>query len=224
MAILIVEDEASIREVLCAYLRRDGYGVVEARDGREGWELFATCSPELVLLDLNLPYLDGVTLCRQIRNVSPVPIIMVTARTEEIDELQGLNIGADDYLRKPFSPGVLMARVHALLRRYQPDTITCGDLTLDRPKMTVLKQGLKINLTTTQFNIFYALMSRPGQVLTREQILDHASGFAAADVLDRTVDAHIKTIRHLLEDDSRQPRYILTVIGKGYKLNDELQS
>ncbi len=222
MQILIVEDEPAIREVEKAYLLKAGYRVHEASDGEQAMRVFAEHKPDLVVLDLNLPKRDGIQVCKLMRLTSQVPIIMVTARVEEIDELMGLEIGADDYVKKPFSPSVLLARIQALLRRQQRQEINIANLMIDPQKMTVRKDGGKVQLTTTQFNILYTLASATGKVFTRNEILDSAYQDMTPDILDRTVDAHIKSIRKAIEDDPGSPRFVLTVIGKGYKFNDEL--
>lgn len=223
MKILLVEDEDTIREVEKGYLLRAGYAVVEARDGESAISKFKKESFDLVVLDLNLPIKDGIQVCKEIRETSLLPIIMVTARIEEIDEIIGLEVGADDYIKKPFSPNVLVARVQSLLRRTAKDIIEIGDLKIDPEKMRVEKDGEKIEFTTTQFNILYTLAKSPGRVYSREEILDKAyDDILPADILDRTVDAHIKAIRKLIEKNTRKPKYLLTVIGRGYKFNDEI--
>lgn len=223
MKILLVEDEDTIREVEKAYLNRAGYDVIEAVDGDEAIQVFSKSNISLVILDLNLPKKDGIEICKQIRKTSSVPILMVTARVEEIDEIIGLEIGADDYLKKPFSPNILVARAQALLRRTGDVLIELNGITVDPVKMIVIKNNEKITLTTTQFNILYTLIKNPGKVFTREDILDRSyNDTISRDIYDRTIDAHIKSIRKLIEDDSKNPKYILTVIGKGYKFNEEL--
>ena len=219
MRILVVEDEPAVREVEVAYLRRAGHVVAEAGDGAAAWTLFEDAPVDLVVLDLNLPGVDGVTLCRRIRSRSAVPIIMVTARGADVDELIGLDSGADDYLRKPFNPQVLAARVRALARRVGGGTVHAGPLTLDPERMTVDKRGTPIRLTTTQFNILHRLAARPGVVLSRDQLIeaahDHDPG--RREVFDRTIDAHIRAIRKAVEDDAAHPTLVLTVIGRGYR-------
>jgi len=223
MKILIVEDESTIREVEKAYLKRAGYEVTEAEDGESALKLFRREKFDLVVLDLNLPKINGIEVCKQIRRLSTVPVIMVTAKTEEIDEIVGLEIGADDYLKKPFSPNILVARVQSLLRRLTHELIEVEDLIIDAQKMSVTKKGVKITLTTTQFNILFTLVINPGKVFTREEVLNRAyDDFIARDIMDRTIDAHIKSLRKAIENDPKEPKYILTVIGKGYKFNDEL--
>ncbi|MDQ6985983.1 MAG: response regulator transcription factor [Candidatus Dojkabacteria bacterium] len=221
MKILVVEDESTIREVEKAYLKRAGYIVVEAADGEEAISLFKKDKFDLIVLDLNLPKVDGVEVCKKIRESSKVPIIMVTARVEEIDEIIGLEIGADDYLKKPFSPNVLVARVQSLLRRLGSETIEIDDINIDAEKMRVQVNSEEVELTTTQFNILYLLAKNPGKVFTREEILNKAyDDILPNDVLDRTVDAHIKSIRKVIEVDTKNPKYILTVIGRGYKFTE----
>ncbi len=221
MKVLIIEDEDTIREVEKAYLTRAGFSVVEAIDGDDALQKFRSEKLDLVLLDLNLPKKDGIQVCKEIREKSNLPIIMVTARVEEIDEIVGLEIGADDYIKKPFSPSVLVARVQTLLRRMGSEIIEIENIVINPEKMIVTKNGKEIKLTTTQFNILYTLAKRPGKVFTRNEILDKAYDETLPnDVLDRTVDAHIKSIRKVLEKNPKKPELVLTVIGKGYKFKD----
>lgn len=222
MRILVVEDEDTIREVEKAYLTRAGYAVDEASDGGSAIDYFNKHKYSLVVLDLNLPVQNGIEVCKSIRAKSNIPIVMVTARVEEIDEIVGLEIGADDYIKKPFSPAILVARVQALLRRSEGEIIEYKDLVIDPEKFIVTKSGNPVSLTTTQFNILYLLARSKGKVFTRDEILDKAyDETLPKDVLDRTVDAHIKSIRKAIENDSKNPEYVVTVIGKGYKLNDD---
>lgn len=224
MKVLVVEDEQSIREVVSAYLKQAGFNVVEASDGEEALACFKANDIDLIILDINLPKINGLDVCKIVRESSSVPIIMVTARVEEIDELIGLEYGADDYVKKPFSPTVLVARVKALLRRHGDEVVEYNGLSIDPEKMQVKKNELTVNLTTTQFNILYILARSPGKVFSRDEILDRAyNDSIPPDVLDRTIDAHIKSIRKQIEDDTKNPKYILTVIGKGYKFNDEIK-
>jgi len=224
MTILIVEDEDTIREVEKAYVLKEGFKAIEAADGEQALKLFKENKVDLVVLDLNLPKINGIEVCKTIRQHSAVPIIMVTARSEEIDEIIGLQLGADDYIKKPFSPSILIARIQALLRRNKSEEIIIGLLTINPEKMTVTKSGEKITLTTTQFNILYTLANNPGRVYTREEIMDLAyKDNLTPDILDRTIDAHIKSIRKSIEKDTTNPEFILTVIGKGYKFNDEIK-
>src|SRR3990167_85445 len=222
MKILIIEDEDAIREVEKIYLLRAGYECVTAIDGKSALDKFYKQKFDLVILDINLPVIDGIEVCKRIRsNSSKVPIIMVTARVEEMDEIIGLEIGADDYIKKPFSPNILVARVNAHLRNAKKVFLKFNGFVIDPEKMLVKKNKKDIELTTTQFNIFYTLTSNPGKVFTRDEILNQAYDEAIPpDILDRTVDAHIKSIRRAIENDSANPVYILTVIGKGYKFND----
>ena len=186
------------------------------------FETFQSTNPDVVVLDLNLPNKSGIEICKEIRKISTVPIIMVTARVEEIDELLGLEVGADDYVRKPFSPNVLVARVQSLVRRVGSSKLEVGDIIIDPETMLVHKRDTQIELTTTQFNVLYTLAKQPGRVFTRDEILDRAyDDILPNDVLDRTVDAHIKAIRKHIEDDTKKPIYVLTVIGRGYKFNNE---
>lgn len=217
--ILIVEDEASIREVEKAYLERAGYKVEEASDGAEAIEKFKLNGYSLVILDLNLPKVDGVEVCREIRKTSRVPIIMLTARVEEFDEIIGLEIGADDYIKKPFSPNILVARVNSILRRFKDESeIQVGEIIINPERMEVKKGDQLLTLTTTQFNILFLLASHPGRVYTREQILEHLYlDLDSRYTMERTIDAHVKSIRKLLEDDPKTPKYVVTMIGKGYK-------
>lgn len=217
--ILLVEDEDAIREAEAAYLRDAGYEVTETSDGTTALEQFSLVSPHAVVLDLSLPRMDGVEVSRTLRQFSNVPIIMVTARTSEIDELFGLEVGADDYLKKPFNPRLLIARVKALLRRAGHRSLERGAFLVDPDKMLVLKNNQPITLTTTQFNIFYRLIAHPDVVMSRDQLLDaaHDNDVNRRTVFDRTVDAHIKAIRKRIEDDPAQPRYIQTMIGRGYR-------
>lgn len=216
--ILVVEDEASIREVEVAYLKQAGYKIIEAIDGQDALDKLINNKIDLVILDLNLPKIDGVEVCKKVRLESDIPIIMVTARVDEIDELIGLETGADDYIKKPFSPSILVARAKSILRRFDDqEAINVSGILIDPEKMLVQKGKKKIKFTTTQFNILYALASNAEKVYTRNEILDRAyDSSIPPDVLDRTVDAHIKSIRKKLDKRNNQ-KYIETVIGKGYK-------
>ncbi len=221
--ILVVEDDNEIRQIEKDYLAREGYEVLESDDGDDALDVFRESKPDLVVLDLNLPFLDGVEVCKEIRKSSGVPIIMVTARTKEIDELIGLEVGADDYLKKPFSPKILVARVQALLKRpeYINDSkvINIGNLSIDLEKRLVHKSGELINLTTTQFNILSLMAINKGRVFERYDLIERVSD-DMPDIFDRTIDSHIKNIRKLIEADSKNPKYILTVRGKGYRFCD----
>jgi DNA-binding response OmpR family regulator len=221
MRILIVEDEAPIREVMKKYLQLAGFEVDEAASGEVAIVKFKN-NFDLVILDLNLPNADGLEVCRQIRSKSHVPIIVVTARTEEIDELKGLQIGADDYMKKPFSPKVLVARVQAMFRRAQSGNCTRNKLTLHPERMEVSRLGKKVDLTLTQFKILETLMQKPGRIYSRQELMRAAHEKDAAKASsDRTVDAHIKAIRKAIGDDPHQPRFIRTIVGAGYAYQDE---
>ncbi len=217
MRILVVEDEPSIREAQAAYLRRAGYEPVEAGDGQVAIELFDRGGLDLAIVDINIPKQDGLAVCRHIRERSTMPVIIVTAKDSDDDELKGLEAGADDYVKKPFNPNILIARVQNLLKRNGRSRVAIGGLAIDPTAMTVTKHGQQISMTVTQFNMLLALTSRPGVVFTRAQLIDAVYDDPAGhDIYDRTIDAHIKSIRKLIEDDAAQPKYIQTVIGRGY--------
>ncbi len=223
MNILVVEDENSIREIETAYLQKAGYTIYEAETGTKALSIFEKTNIELVILDINIPEIDGITVCKTIRSKSQVPIIMVTARTEDADELIGLECGADDYIKKPFNPTVLVARVKALLKRTNGTTLSNQYITIDPEKQQVKVNNKLIELTTTEFNILVTLFKNPGKVFNRENIILKAyNDFDSSDILDRTVDVHIKNIRRKLKVEDDLPEFILTVIGKGYKFNDAL--
>jgi two-component system alkaline phosphatase synthesis response regulator PhoP len=220
-SVLVVDDEREIAQIARDYLRHAGYAVITAGDGTKALELARARRPDLVVLDLGLPGLDGLEVTRALRRESNVPIIMLTARVEESDRLLGLELGADDYITKPFSPRELVARVRAVLRRADAPpggggVLRVADLTIDVPRMTVTRGGTPIELTPTEFKLLAALARQPGRVFTRVQLLDAVRG-AAVESFDRAIDAHVKNIRGKLEPDSRNPRYVLTVYGVGYK-------
>ncbi len=218
--IAIVEDEASIADILDAYLRREGFATHCLRTGKAAETWLATAQPDLVLLDLMLPDLDGLTLCRSIRARSDVPIMMVTARVEEIDRLLGLELGADDYVCKPFSPREVVARVKAVLRRTaQAAAVASGvpALELDEAAMSVRLNGVRLDLTPTEFRLLHALARRPGRVLSRSNLLDAVSD-RDRDVFDRSVDSHIKNLRRKLASASGQQDVIQSIYGVGYRL------
>lgn len=222
MNVLVVEDEAAIRESEVAFLHKAGYGTIEAVDGKQAIENFEIASPDLVVLDLNLPNLSGIEVCRQIRDRSMVPIIVVTARDSFDDEVRSLETGADDFIRKPFNAAVLIARVNKLLHRHNQGRLVYGNLTIDPQQLLVLKHNDPISLTTTQFNILYALAQAPSVVLTRQQLIERGySDPTEHDIYDRTIDAHIKSIRRAIEDDPIHPQYVCTMIGKGYFFRGE---
>ena len=221
--ILVVEDEPRIAAIAADYLRHAGYQVAVAADGAQALEAARTVRPDLVVLDLGLPGLDGLEVTRTLRSGSAVPIIMVTARVEEADRLLGLETGADDYLTKPISPRELVARVKAVLRRTASSgreaagaQLHLGDLLLDTDRLAVTRAGTPIDLTATEFQLVATLARQPGRVFTRAQLLDAVRG-DAGESFDRAIDAHVKNVRRKLEADTRNPRYILTVYGVGYK-------
>jgi DNA-binding response OmpR family regulator len=219
--ILVVDDEPEITDIVRRYLERDGFRVVVAADGRGAVTVFEREKPQLVLLDLMLPELDGWEVARRIRAADNTPIIMLTARGEEADRLLGLGLGADDYITKPFSPREVVARVRAVLRRatgeITVETITVGDLEIDPGRMEVRRGGTPITLTPTEFKLLAALARSPGRVYTRMQLIDQTQGHAF-EGYERTIDAHVKNLRQKLEPDPRRPRYVLTVHGAGYRL------
>ncbi|MBA4384352.1 MAG: DNA-binding response regulator [Anaerolinea sp.] len=219
--ILVVDDEPQILKVLQAYLEKEGYHVVSAMDGRVALEVFSLENPTFVILDLNLPGIDGLEVCREIRRSSSVPILMLTARVEEVDKLIGLELGADDYVVKPFSPREVVARIKTIMKRVNPATgkgeiIQAGNLTIDLGQHTVTLDSRSIELTPTEFQILVTLASNPKRVFSRLQIMEHAQG-DAFEGYERTIDAHIKNLRLKLEPDPKNPVYIQTVFGLGYK-------
>jgi two-component system alkaline phosphatase synthesis response regulator PhoP len=221
--ILVVDDEPKITQLVRDYLESAGFGVVTAGDGREALMRAHTERPDLVILDLGLPQLDGLDVTRSLRREGDLPIIMLTARDDETDKLIGLELGADDYVTKPFSPRELVARVRAVLRRRdrggQDDLLRAGALTLDVPRMRLEIDGRAIELTATEFNLLAAMARQPGRVFTRSQLLDAIHGIAF-DSYERAIDAHVKNIRRKIELDAHDPRHLLTVYGVGYRLAD----
>ncbi len=222
--ILIVDDERKLVQGLVGYFRQAGFETLAAYDGRTALAIARRDQPDLIVLDLMLPELDGLEVCRQIRQFSGVPIIMLTARVEEADMLIGLEIGADDYITKPFSPREVVARARAVLRRARgalgpANVLRGGDVTLDVERRTVQVAGRAVDLTPTEFELLAALMRNHGRPLSRAQLLDATQGDAYAGY-ERTIDAHIKNLRRKIEADPANPRYILTVFGVGYKFAD----
>jgi len=224
--ILVVDDEIKIVQLVRDYLERAGFSVHSAPDGKSALSLVHSFQPDLIVLDLGLPQMDGLDVTRELRKFSNVPVIMLTARTEESDKLVGLELGADDYLTKPFSPKELVARIRALFRRqeqYQEkpaDRLQAGDLTLDLLRMQVSAPGRSIEaLTPTEFELLAALAGQPGRVFTRAQLLNAIHG-VAFESYERAIDAHIKNIRRKIETDPRQPLYIQSVYGVGYKFTE----
>lgn len=218
--ILLVEDERQIARMVQAYLSREGYKVEVAFDGEEGWRQFQALAPDLVILDLMLPRLHGLELARLIRGASGVPIIMLTARAEEADRVAGLELGADDYVTKPFSLRELAARVRAVLRRVEGagshKVIEAGPLRIDLAAREVRLAGMPVELTPTEFDLLSFFARHPGRVFTRTELLEAIQERSYAS-LPRTIDSHIKNLRHKIEPDPSQPTYIVTVHGVGYK-------
>lgn len=222
--ILVVEDELKIARLVRDYLEQAGYSVLTAPDGESGLALWRSHDPELVVLDLGLPGMDGYDIARTMRRDSMVPIIMLTARTEETDKIVGLELGADDYVTKPFSPRELVARVRALLRRVDggdsvSETIRAGEVEIDVPKMRVTVGERTVDLTPTEFEILKTLAASPGRIYTRSQLLDVLHGISF-ESYERAIDAHIKNLRRKLEPVPGAPQYVLTVYGVGYRFAD----
>lgn len=222
--ILVVDDEPEIVKVLRGYLEQAGFRVVTANDGPMALAQYKHERPALVLLDLNMPGMDGIDVARRVRASSNVPVIMVTARVEETDRLIGLELGADDYVSKPFSPREVVARVRAVLRRSEtqratPDIIRAADIVIDMPRHTITRRDEPIDFTPTEFGLLVALAREPGRAFTRLQLLEASQG-DAFEGYERTVDAHIKNLRAKLERDPKKPEYVLTVFGVGYKFRE----
>ncbi|HEX3568397.1 MAG TPA: response regulator transcription factor [Candidatus Saccharimonadales bacterium] len=223
MTILVIEDEASIREFEVTYLRDAGYKTIEAADGQMAIELFGEHTPDLAIIDINLPKISGLDVCKAIRTASAIPILIVTARDSDDNEIVGLTMGADDYIKKPFNPNVLVARVQALLRRNEATKqLHFKGLVIDPETMSVTRDGESITLTTTRFNLLLALASHPRAVLSRTQLVDQIySDPSSHFVYDRTIDAHIKSLRQSIEPDPKHPQFIETVFGSGYRFIGE---
>jgi len=219
--ILVVDDEQKIVDIVRAYLEREGFRVLTAYDGETALKVFRQDKPDLIVLDLMLPKLSGNDVCRIIRKESEVPIIMLTARDELTDKIVGLEIGADDYLTKPFEGRELVARVKAILRRTEPRAsvplVRCGDITVDTERRQVKVRDRIIELTTTEFELLKLLASYPGKVFSRTDLLDRLQG-DAYEGYERTIDSHIKNLRRKIEPDVDKPSYIHTIYGAGYKL------
>jgi DNA-binding response OmpR family regulator len=220
--ILVVDDETQIVKVLKAYLEQVGYQVVTAVDGKSALAVFQREKPDFMVLDLNLPGLDGLEVCRTVRRQSNIPILMLTARAEEADKLIGLELGADDYVVKPFSPREVVARVRTIFRRAsgevpEAEIVRVGGLQIDLDQHTVTVSGHPVELTPTEFDILVVLARQPKRVFTRLQIMEQAQG-SAFEGYERTIDAHIKNIRFKIEPDPKNPTFIQTVFGVGYKI------
>ena len=223
--VLVVDDEPKIVEVVGDYLRSAGFSVTTAADGEGAVASARARPPDLVVLDLGLPGLDGLDVARELRRASPVPIIMLTARREETDRVLGLELGADDYLVKPFSPRELLARVRAVLRRTEGlqterERFVVGDVAVDTSRRQVTVGDRVVELTATEFDLLVELARQPGRVFTRAQLLGAIHG-VVVESYERTVDAHIKNIRRKLEPDPHRPRYLLTVHSVGYRFADD---
>ena len=223
--ILIVEDEVELAQVLRDYLEKAGFRVQTAANGTTAVSTFRHAPADLVILDLNLPGLDGLDVARELRRNSSVPIIMATARVEESDRLVGLELGADDYIIKPYSPREVVARVRAVLRRAQgavapPEIVRARDIEVDRVRHRVTIGTRSVELTPMEFELLAALAGQPGRVFTRAQLLEATQG-SAFEGYERTIDAHIKNLRSKIEPDPRLPQYVLTVFGVGYRFADE---
>jgi DNA-binding response OmpR family regulator len=221
--ILIIEDEPELVKVLRSYLEQAGIQVLTAYRGDTGLSTWEHKRPDLVLLDLNLPGMDGLDVAREIRRKSSTPIIMLTARVEETDQLIGLELGADDYITKPFSPRIIVARVRALLRRADSapqvaQVLRAQDLEIDLDAHTVLQDGQTIDLTPTEFSLLATMAAQPGRAFSRLQLLEASQG-TTFEGYERTIDAHIKNLRSKIEPDPKNPRYIETVFGVGYRFS-----
>jgi len=219
--ILVVDDDKKIVDLVSLYLRREGYGVLAAYDGREALELARLKQPDLIVLDLLLPELDGKDVCRLLRAESSVPIIMLTARSTDEDKLLGLDLGADDYITKPFNPRELVARVRAVLRRAAPneeppEDKRFGELLISFVRHEVLARGAVVNLTPTEFRLLETMAREPGRAFSRCDLLDRAFGYDY-EGLERTVDVHIMNLRRKIEAEPSRPRYVVTVAGVGYR-------
>ncbi len=224
--ILIVEDERQISEILTAYLEKEGFTVTTADTGRKAIKLLKN-GFDLIILDLMLPDIQGEEICESVRNDSDIPILMLTAKSDEEDRIRGLGMGADDYVVKPFSPREVVARVKALLRRTRKGReelrFNSGDLVISPSTMETRKAGNLVTLTPTEFRILQTLAERPGQVFTRLQLVNTILGYDF-EGYDRTIDAHIKNIRQKIEDNPRSPVYIKTVYGVGYKFTGQVDA
>ena len=228
--ILIAEDDGDIVELLRLYLENSGYRVISADNGEKALELMKREHVDLALLDVMMPRMDGYELTRRIRQISNIPILILSAKDQDYDRILGLNLGADDYLTKPFNPMEVAARIHSNLRRFyelgaaandavRPERLTLGELCLDAGAMTVTKNGKQIFLTPTEYKILLKLMRSPGRVYTKAQIYESINGeFFEND--DKTMMVHISKLREKIEDDPKNPRYIKTVRGLGYKIED----
>lgn len=223
--VLIVEDDRNTAALVATYLEREGFATVVVHDGGQAIQAASACNPVFVVLDVMLPNVDGLEICRTLRKNSEVPILMLTAREEEVDRVAGLVTGADDYVVKPFSPRELVERVKAILRRSRPASpvvtavLSYGGLELEPEKHRVTHAGEPVSLTTWEFKLLQALMSSPGKAFSREELLSQCYQNSEA-VIDRVIDVHIGKLRHKIEEDPARPRFILTVRGHGYCFTD----
>ena len=220
--VLVVEDDPKIVNLLGLYLQREGFSVASAADGREALDAAARLRPSLIILDLMLPHVDGMEVCRRLRATSDVPILMLTARVDELDKLLGLSLGADDYVTKPFSPREVVARVKTILRRTTRERpvrmLRRGLLEMDTDRHLVKVDGVEVSLTPVEFRLLQALLESPERAFTREQLLNQIYAHHEAVAVDRTIDVHVGKVRQKLGDDPDHPRFIATVRGVGYKL------
>lgn len=220
--ILVVEDDTKMVNLLRLYLEREGFDVVATYDGRAALEAVERTRPSLIVLDLMLPHVDGIEICRQVRAGSDVPILMLTARVDEVDKLLGLSLGADDYVTKPFSPREVVARVKAILRRTAREepqrVLRHSTLAMDVERHLVTVNGEEVRLTPIEFKLLQAFLESPERAFSREQLLNRIYAYHEADVVDRTIDVHVGKLREKLGDDPSAPRFIATVRGVGYKL------
>ncbi|MDA8216183.1 MAG: response regulator transcription factor [Dehalococcoidales bacterium] len=223
--ILVVDDEDRIVGILRAYLEKEGYRVLAARDGQEAMALAGRENPDLIVLDLMLPGMPGWDVCRELRRTSSVPVIMLTARDDDTDKIVGLELGADDYMTKPFNPKELVARVHAVLRRAKPApaaasrVLSVGKLAVDADRHEVRVGDQPVALTPSEFTILETLAANPGRVYSRLQLLERVQG-EAFEGYERTIDSHVKNLRQKIEADPRRPQLVLTVFGIGYKFTE----
>ena len=222
--VLIVEDELKITRLVRDYLEQAGFAVLEAADGQAALSVARAERPDMIVLDLGLPGIDGLDVTRRLRQTSAVPIIMLTARIEETDRIVGLELGADDYITKPFSPKELVARIRAVLRRADAtlgggEMVRAGPVDIDIPKRRVTVGEVDVSLTATEFDVLLTLARQPGRIFTRAQLLDSVHG-VSFESYERSIDAHIKNIRRKIEADPRRPELVLTVYGVGYKFAD----
>ena len=221
--LLLVDDDPDLLYTLEKYLQQAGYNTVIANNGKSAIDVFDTEKPEAALIDVMMPEMDGFEVVKKIRSVSTIPIILLTARSDETDKIVGLELGADDYVTKPFSPREVVARIKAIMRRGNPNQqenqseITIGAITVDKNTRSVTRENFPIQLTKTEFDILVTLMESPEQVFTRDQIIDKVLGYTY-EGFERTIDAHVRNLRKKIEPDANNPNYIKTVFGVGYKI------